>query len=140
MTLIILRTQIIARNIYKIITFMVSLFNEVFLQSRLQEICCFLECQPTCQFRILFVTVWCHLLWSVLTKPRKTPIQNIITLCTVLLFHEYWSPEKPHFWIFVKYEQHSTKIHKFHLVSMVTIDLPLPPNSLSLLYQWPAKS
>jgi len=63
-------------------------------------------------------------------KTEENPIQNIITLCTVLLFLEYWSPEKPDFWIFVKCEQRSTKVQKFDLVSMVTIDLPLLLNSL----------
>jgi len=95
------------------------LLNVVFLLIRLQEICSFLKCQPTCQFRILFLSVKYHLLCSVRTKLRKTRIQNIITLCTVLLFHEYWSPEKPDFWIFVKCEQFSTKVQKCDSVSMV---------------------
>jgi len=52
MTLITLQMR---RNNYKIITYRLSLLNLIFLQSSLQEICCFLECHPTCQFRILFL-------------------------------------------------------------------------------------
>ena len=57
MTLIILQTQIKYSNIYNIITFTLPLLSLVFLQSCNQEICFFLECHPTYQFRILFQPV-----------------------------------------------------------------------------------
>jgi len=36
---------------------MLPLLNAVFLQSGLQEICCFVECHKTCHLRILFLSV-----------------------------------------------------------------------------------
>jgi len=52
--LVILQTQIIAQEYLKNHYFYFSL---VFLQSGLHEICCFLECHQTCQFRIYFLPV-----------------------------------------------------------------------------------
>jgi len=57
------------------------MFNVVLLLSGPQEICCFLECHPTCQFRILFLSVL-EAVVVVCTKPRQTPVQNNIAVCS----------------------------------------------------------
>ena len=64
-----------------------------FLQSGLQEICCFIECHPTCQFRILFLPVRMH---KTKANPnaKQHPSIQLFTLCTVQLLHEYRLPEK----------------------------------------------
>ena len=90
-----------------------------FLQSGLQEICCFLECHPTCQFRILFLLVLDAVYCASCAQNRQTPMQNNIPVYSYshsVLFHcftntHYHLSQK--FRIFVKCEQQSTKIHKF---------------------------
>ena len=44
-------------GIFKKSLHLLPFLNVEFLQPGLQEICCFLECHPTCQFRMLFLPV-----------------------------------------------------------------------------------
>jgi len=122
------------------------LLNLVFLQSGLQEICSFLECHPTCQFRISFLPVlyviYCALCTHNWVKPlRKTSQYTVI--------HTPHSPTVS--WIQITRKARNSiymlnvnntlkKYANLTLVPWLLLDLPLAANSLSLLYQWPVTS
>jgi len=82
-------------NINKMIIFMLPLLSLVFLLSVLQEKFCILELTQHASAESYFYLFWLPLLCCVLTKPMQTPMQNIIKLCTVALFHQHRSTEKP---------------------------------------------
>jgi len=91
------------RNNYKIITFTLRLLNVLFLQSGLQEKCCFVECHPICQLRILFLPVIMSFIvlralqTQANTYAKQHPSIQFFTLCTVQMLHEYTLQEKPEF-------------------------------------------
>ena len=101
------------------------LLNLVFLQSDLQEICCFLECHPTRQFRISFLPVLDVIYCALCTQNEGKPLCKTTLQYTVIhtpqshcfMNTDYQRSQK--FYIYVKCEQHSTKIHKFNSGSMV---------------------
>jgi hypothetical protein len=78
-------TLIIAQRYFKIITFTLPLLHLVFLQSCLQEICCFLECHQACQFRMLFQQVLDAVYCAVCVENRSKPLCKILSftlICT----------------------------------------------------------
>jgi hypothetical protein len=78
-------TLIIAQEYLKFITFKLPLLNLVFLQSCLQEICCFLECHQACQYRMLFQQILDAVYCAVCGENRSKPLCKILSftlICT----------------------------------------------------------
>ena len=91
-----------------------------FLLSGLQEICCFLECHPTSHYRILFLPVLDELYCSVCLQNRDNLVcrtSSKLAYSHCFINTDYQKSQK--FGIFVEYEQHSTKLYKFKLRSLV---------------------
>ena len=82
------------RNIYKIITFTLLLLNVVCLQIGLQEICCCLECHPTCQFRIFILPVldviYCVTCAQIRVNPYAEQHRSILSF-TLVSNHDFHS-------------------------------------------------
>ena len=76
-------------NNYKTITFSLPLLNVVFLQTGLEEICCFIECHPTCQFRILFLPVLTSFIAVCVHKNEANPNAKQLT---IIIIHALHSP------------------------------------------------
>ena len=87
--LLIIQTQIIAQEYWKIIAFTLPLLNLVFLQCGLQEILSFLECHPTCQFRMLFLQVLDVVYYAVRVENRDKRLCKIISQYTVIHIDMY---------------------------------------------------
>jgi len=123
------------------------LLNLVFLQSGLQEICCFLECHPTCQFRISFLPVLYVIYCALYAQNRGKPLCKTTLQYTVI--HTPHSPTVS--WIQITREARNSEyllnvnntLQKYiNLIPVpwLLFDMPLAANSLSLLYQWPVTS
>ena len=146
MTRIILQTQIIADEYLQIIKINLPLFNVEFLQSGLHEICCFLECHPACQFGVLFPplldVVYCSPCAQNTGKPLcKTTAQYtaIHTLHSPTVSWKQITREARNYEYLLNVN-HTLKIRNLPRVPRLLLDLPLAPNSLSLLYLWPVTS
>jgi hypothetical protein len=72
------------RNIYKTITFTFPLLNVIFSQSGLQEVICFLECHPTCPFRILFLPVLDVVRCAGCAKTQGNPLRKTTSEYTII--------------------------------------------------------
>ena len=84
MALIVLQTQITAQEYLQNHYIYIALFNVVFSQYGLQEICCFLECHPTCQFRILFIPVLDVVRCAAFAQNRGKPGHKTTSQCTAI--------------------------------------------------------
>jgi len=147
MTQVILQTPIIAQEYLQNHYIYIASANLVFLQSGLQEICCFLEWHPTWQFRNLFLPVLDAIYCTPCAQTQGKPLCKTTSQCTVI--HTLHSPtfswtqitrEDRNSEYLSHCEQHCTRIHKFISGPSSLLYVPKAPNSLSLLYQWTVPS
>jgi len=77
-------------NIYKIVTIVLTLFNEEILQFGLHETCYFLECETTCNFRNLFPLVLDAVYCTPCAQNQGKPLRKTSSQYTVI--HRKHSP------------------------------------------------